>query len=115
IYFDNVGGPILDTMLGRMRVFSRIVVCGLISEYNATEPYGYKRLRSVLVHRIKMQGMIVFDWQARYGGGAKGPAGHLAAGQLKYREAAGEGIDNAPKAFIGLLQGENLAKRLVKC
>jgi NADPH-dependent curcumin reductase CurA len=114
IYFDNVGGPILDSMLGRMRVFSRIVVCGLISEYNATEPYGYKRLRSVLVNRIKMQGMIVFDWQARYGEGIKGLAGHLAAGKLKYRESVVEGIDNAPKAFIGLLKGENFGKQLVK-
>jgi NADPH-dependent curcumin reductase CurA len=78
-----VGGPILDTMLGRMRVFSRVVVCGLISEYNATEPYGYKRLRSVLVNRIKMQGMIVFDWQARYGEGIKGLAGHLRRGQAQ--------------------------------
>ena len=114
VYFDNVGGPILDSMLGRMRVFSRIVVCGLISEYNATEPYGYKRLRAVLVNRIKMQGMIVFDWQARYGEGIKGLAGHLAAGKLKYRESVVEGIDNAPKAFIGLLKGENFGKQLVR-
>jgi NADPH-dependent curcumin reductase CurA len=58
--FENVGGVILDTVLRVMNLFSRIVVCGLISDYNATEPYGYKMLRSVLVNRIKMQGMIVF-------------------------------------------------------
>jgi NADPH-dependent curcumin reductase CurA len=114
IYFDNVGGSILDAMLGRMRLFSRIVVCGLISEYNATEPYGYKRLRSVLVNRIKMQGMIVFDWKDRYGEAIKGLAGHLAAGRLKYRESVVEGLDNAPRAFIGLLKGENFGKQLIK-
>jgi hypothetical protein len=114
VYFENVGGAMLDTMLGRMRVFSRIVVCGLIAEYNATEPYAYKRLRSVLVNRIKMQGMIVFDWQDRYGEGIKGLAGHLAAGRLKYRESVVEGLENAPQGLIGLLKGENFGKQLVR-
>jgi NADPH-dependent curcumin reductase CurA len=114
IYFDNVGGPILDAMLARMRLFSRIIVCGLISEYDAKEPYGYKRIRSILVNRIRMQGMIVFDWKDRYGEGIKGLAGHLAAGRLKYRESVIEGLENAPKGLIGLLKGENFGKQLVK-
>ncbi len=114
VYFENVGGEMLDTMLGRMRVFSRIIVCGLIAEYNATEPYGYKRLRSILVNRIKMQGMIVFDWKDRYGEAVKGLAGHLAAGKLKYRESVVEGLDNAPQGLIGLLKGENFGKQLVR-
>jgi len=114
IYFDNVGGPILDAMLGRMRLFSRIIVCGLISEYDAKEPYGYKKLRSILVNRIKMQGMIVFDWKDRYGEGIKGLAGHLAAGRLKYRESVIEGLENAPRGLMGLLKGENFGKQLVK-
>ena len=114
IYFDNVGGPILDAMLGRMRLFSRIVVCGLISEYNATEPYGIKRIRAILVNRIKMQGMIVFDWKDRYGEAIAGLAGHLAAGRLKYRESVTEGLENAPQAFMGLLKGENFGKQLVR-
>jgi NADPH-dependent curcumin reductase CurA len=114
IYFDNVGGPILDSMLGRMRVFSRIVVCGLISEYDTKEPYGYKRLRSVLVNRIKMQGMIVFDWKDRYGEGIKGIAGHLAAGRLKYKESIIDGLENAPRGLMGLLKGENFGKQLVR-
>jgi hypothetical protein len=114
VYFENVGGAMLDTMLGRMRVFSRIVVCGLIAEYNATEPYGYKRMRSILVNRIKMQGMIVFDWKDRYGEAVKGLAAHLAAGKLKYRESIVEGLDNAPQGLIGLLKGENFGKQLVR-
>ena len=86
----------------------------MIAEYSATEPYGYKRLRSVLVNRIRMQGMIVFDWKDRYGEAVKGLAGHLAAGRLKYRESVVEGIDNAPAGLIGLLKGENFGKQLVR-
>ena len=114
VYFENVGGAMLDAMLARMRVFSRIVVCGLIAEYSATEPYGYKRLRSILVNRIRMQGMIVFDWKDRYGEAIRGLAGLLADGRLKYRESVVEGLDNAPRGLIGLLKGENFGKQLVK-
>jgi NADPH-dependent curcumin reductase len=114
VYFENVGGVILDTMLRVMNLFSRVVVCGLIAEYNATEPYGYKMLRSVLVNRIKMQGMIVFDWKDRYGEALKGLSGYLAEGKLNYRESIVEGIDNAPKGLIALLKGGNFGKQLVK-
>ena len=112
--FENVGGVILDTMLRVMNPFSRIVVCGLIAEYDATEPYGYKALRSVLVNRIKMQGMIVFDWKDRYGEALKGLGSYLAEGKLKYRESVVHGLDNAPKGLIALLKGENFGKQLVK-
>jgi NADPH-dependent curcumin reductase CurA len=112
--FENVGGEILDTSLRLMNRFSRIVVCGLIAEYNATQPYGYKTLRSVLVNRVKMQGMIVFDWKDRYGQAREGLAGHLAEGKLKYRESVVHGIDNAPRGLIALLKGENFGKQLVK-
>jgi len=114
IDFENVGGEVLDTTLRVMNRHSRIVVCGLISEYSATESYGYKRLRSVLVNRIRMQGMIVFDWKHRYGEALAGLGGYLAEGKLKYRESVTDGIDNAPKALIGLLRGENFGKQLVK-
>ena len=114
VQFENVGGEILDTALKLMNPFSRIVVCGLISEYNATEPYALKSFRSILVNRIKVQGIIVFDWKDRYGEALKALAGHLAAGGLKYRESVVEGIENAPKGFIGLLKGENFGKQLVK-
>jgi len=112
--FENVGGVILDTVMRVMNLFSRIVVCGLIAEYSATEPYGYKNLRSVLVNRIRMQGMIFLDWKDRYGEALDGLSGYLAEGKLKYRESIVEGIDKAPKGLIALLKGDNFGKQLVK-
>ncbi len=114
VYFESVGGEMLDVVLRVMNPFSRIVVCGLIAEYNATEPYRYANLRAVLVNRIRMQGMIVFDWKARYGEAMRGLAGYLSEGKLKYRESVVQGIDNAPKGLIALLKGENFGKQLVK-
>jgi NADPH-dependent curcumin reductase len=112
--FENVGGAVLDNALRVMNRHSRIVVCGLIAEYDAGEPYGYKRMRSVLVNRIRMQGMIVFDWKDRYGEALAGLSAFLAEGKLKYRESIVEGLDNAPRALIGLLRGENFGKQLVR-
>jgi NADPH-dependent curcumin reductase len=114
VYFDNVGGETLDTLLRHMNLFSRIVVCGLISEYNATEPYALKNIRAVLVNRIRIQGMIVFDWKARYGEALNALAGYYGEGKLKYRESVIEGLDNAPKGLIALLKGQNFGKQLVK-
>ncbi|HKW81061.1 MAG TPA: NADP-dependent oxidoreductase [Casimicrobiaceae bacterium] len=112
--FENVGGAVLDTVLRLMNRHSRIVVCGLVAEYSATEPYGYQRLRSVLVNRIRMQGMIVFDWKDRYGEALQALRDHVLAGRLKYRESIVEGLDHAPRALIGLLKGENFGKQLIK-
>ena len=112
--FENVGGAVLDTALRLMNRHSRIVLCGLVAEYSAKEPYGYQRLRSVLVNRIRMQGMIVFDWKDRYGEALAGLTAYVADGRLKYRESIVEGLDNAPCALIGLLKGENFGKQLVK-
>jgi NADPH-dependent curcumin reductase CurA len=97
-----------------MNVHSRIIVCGLISEYNATEPYGYRNLRSVLVNRIRMQGMIVFDWRERYGEALRALAGMHAQGKLKTRESVVDGLENAPRGLIALLKGGNFGKQLVK-
>jgi NADPH-dependent curcumin reductase CurA len=114
VYFENVGGETTDVLLRLMNPFSRMIVCGLIAEYNATDPYGVKMFRSILVNRIKVQGMIVFDWKDRYGEALKALAGALAAGKLKYRESVLQGIESAPKGLIGLLKGENFGKQLVK-
>jgi NADPH-dependent curcumin reductase CurA len=114
VLFENVGGEILDTELRLMNVFARIVICGLIAEYNATQPYGYKNMRSVLVNRIRMQGMIVFDWKERYGEALKALGGYYAAGKLKTRESVVEGLANAPQGLITLLKGGNFGKQLVK-
>jgi NADPH-dependent curcumin reductase CurA len=114
VYFDNVGGEILDLALARMNLFGRIVVCGSISDYNATEPYRVKNWRAILVNRLKVQGMIVFDWKDRYGEALKALAGYLAAGKLKTRESVVEGLANAPQGLIALLKGGNFGKQLVK-
>ena len=114
VCFENVGGEILDTTLRLMNRYSRVVVCGLIAEYNATQPYGYKRLRSVLVNRIRMQGMIVFDWKDRYAEAIDVLARYVVDGKLKYRESIVVGLDNAPRGLIGLLNGENFGKQVVR-
>jgi NADPH-dependent curcumin reductase CurA len=114
VYFDNVGGQIFDTVLAHMNLHSRVVVCGLISDYNATEPYAIRNWRAVLVNRIRLQGMIVFDWKERYGEAMKALGGYFGEGRLKYRESVIEGLDNAPRGLIALLKGENFGKQLVK-
>ncbi|MGQ0512249.1 MAG: NADP-dependent oxidoreductase [Betaproteobacteria bacterium] len=113
-YFENVGGEILDTVLRLMNVKSRIAVCGLISDYNTTEPYGVKMFRSILVNRIKVQGLIVFDWLERYPEGNKSLLDLVVAGKLKTRESILEGIEKAPRGLIGLLKGANFGKQLIK-
>lgn len=114
VYFENVGGEIMDSVMARMNFGSRMVVCGLISDYNATEPYGMKMMRSVLVNRIRMQGMIVYDWVSRYPEGIRALSGLLAEDRIKYRESILEGLDKAPQGLVDLLQGRNFGKQLVK-
>ena len=114
VYFDNVGGETLDTLLRLMNLRARVVVCGMISDYNATEPYAVKNLRAVLVNRIRIQGMIVFDWQSRYGEARAALSRYHAQGKLKTRESVVEGLENAPRGLIALLKGGNFGKQLVK-
>jgi NADPH-dependent curcumin reductase len=113
-YFENVGGKILDTVFTMMNLKSRMAVCGLISDYNATEPYGVTNFRAILVNRIKVQGLIVFDWLESYPEGNQALQELAAAGKLKTRESILEGIEKAPAGLIGLLRGENFGKQLVK-
>ena len=113
-YFENVGGEILDTVLRLMNLRGRITVCGLISDYNAKEPYGVKMFRSILVNRLKVQGMIVFDWVQRYPEANQALLDLVVSGKLKYRESVVEGLENAPQGLIGLLKGQNFGKQLVK-
>ncbi|HEX9719380.1 MAG TPA: NADP-dependent oxidoreductase [Ramlibacter sp.] len=112
--FENVGGEILDTALRLMNVRGRIAICGLISDYNAKEPYGVKMFRSILVNRLTVRGMIVFDWLERYPEANQALIEMVLGGKLKYRESILEGIENAPKGLIGLLKGDNFGKQLVK-
>lgn len=113
-YFENVGGEILDAALRRMNAFSRIAVCGLISQYNVTQPYGVKNFASILTNRIKVQGFIVSDRMELWAKAIPELIGWVAGGKIKYRETVAQGLESAPKAFIGLLKGENFGKQLVK-
>ena len=114
VYFDNVGGEILDAVLARMNLFGRVVVCGTIADYNALEPYRVRNWRAILVNRLRVQGMIVFDWKDRYGEALKALGGYFAEGRLKYRESIVHGLENAPRGLIDLLAGKNFGKQLVK-
>ncbi len=112
--FENVGGPVMDTVLRLLNPFSRVALCGLISDYNSTEPYGLTNIRSILVNRVKVQGFIVSDRLDLYMRGVQQMAGWVAQGRIRYRESVSEGLDSAPRAFIGMLKGENFGKQLVR-
>lgn len=112
--FENVGGEILDTVLRLMNLRGRIAICGLISDYNAKEAYGLKMIRSILVNRVKVQGMIVFDWLQRYPEANQALLDLVVGGKLKTRESVLDGLDQAPKGLVGLFKGENFGKQLIK-
>jgi len=114
VYFDNVGGEISDAVLLRMNAFSRIPLCGLISEYQHPEPRGWRNVRSLLVNRIKLQGFIVSDNLQRWPAALADLAKWVSEGRIKHRETVAEGLRNAPAAFIGMLSGKNLGKQVVK-
>jgi len=114
IYFENVGGQILETIALQLNPFARIPLCGLISQYNEVRPHGLDNLVMLLVNRVKLQGFIVSDHAAQSGKAIEELAGWVRDGKIKYRETIANGIENAPRAFIGLLKGENIGKQLVK-
>ncbi|SHO49653.1 NADP-dependent oxidoreductase [Desulfopila aestuarii] len=119
IYFENVGGKVFDAVLPLLNVGARIPLCGLVSQYNATRlPDGPDRLSllmaTILVKRIKMQGFIIFDdYGHRYGEFSKEMSALVTSGKIQYREQIVEGLENAPEAFIGLLEGKNFGKLVV--
>ena len=115
VYFDNVGGEILDLALAQLAMHARVVVCGAISQYNATDGVkGPANYLSLLVNRARMQGMVVFDYAARYGEAAREMGAWLADGRLKSREDIVEGFDTFPDALLRLFRGENTGKLLLK-
>lgn len=120
IYFENVGGKVFDAILPLLNTKARIPVCGLISQYNATQlPDGPDRLSllmsTILVKRLKVQGFIIFDdYGNRYNEFAKEMTEWVSSGQIKYREHLVDGLESAPKAFIGLLEGQNFGKLVIR-
>src|SRR5438093_1320904 len=114
VYFDNVGGDVLKAVLKNVNPFARIPLCGIISQYNATEMPPGPNLAPVLVNRVTIRGFIVSDHADRMPQFLADCSRWLREGKLKYREDIVEGLEKAPEAFIGLLRGRNLGKMLVK-
>jgi NADPH-dependent curcumin reductase len=114
VYFENVGGPIFDLVLARCNPFARIPLCGMVSQYNATDPYGVRSLMMAVGMRIKLQGFIVSDHMNRWPEALQRLGQYVREGKIKYRETVTDGIENAPRAFIGLLKGENFGKQVVR-
>lgn len=113
VYFDNVGGEILDAVLRRVNNGARIPLCGLIAGYDG-EPIAIRNVASLLVNRVRLQGFIVSDRMDLWPGAMTELAGHVAAGRIRYRETIAEGLESAPRALLGLLRGENFGKQLVR-
>ena len=114
-YFDNVGGAITDAVFQLLNVFGRVSVCGQISMYNLEKPEpGPRLLPYTLVKQLKVEGFIVTRWQSRWGEGVAQMAQWLKEGKIQHREDIVDGFENTVKAFIGMLQGENTGKMLVK-
>ncbi|GAA3553068.1 NADP-dependent oxidoreductase [Amycolatopsis ultiminotia] len=115
VYFDNVGGEHLEAAIASMNLHGRITVCGMISQYNATEPNPAPRnLAQLIAKRITMRGMLVLDHFGLREQFVSEVAPLVASGEIKYSETFVDGIRNAPEAFLGLLRGTNTGKMLVR-
>jgi hypothetical protein len=115
VYFDNVGGDQLEAAIGALRLYGRVVACGSISRYNDVEPNpGPRNMFLVVTKRLRLQGFIISDHFDRFGEFYPCAREWVGDGRLRYRETVVEGIENAPRAFLGLLRGENVGKMLVK-
>ena len=115
IYFDNVGGEILDLCLARIAMNARVVICGGISRYNAQGPIpGPRNYFNLVFRRARMEGFIVLDYAKRFPEASREMQGWIDSGELKHRATVVEGFKNLPKALIQLFQGENIGKMMVK-
>ena len=115
VYFDNVGGDILDAALRNLARGARVVICGAISQYNAGPALkGPSNYLSLLVNRARMEGFVVFDYAARYGEARTQMATWLEQGKLKHREEIIDGLENAPTALLRLFNGSNTGKLMVR-
>ncbi|WP_095161570.1 NADP-dependent oxidoreductase [Pseudomonas sp. Irchel 3F5] len=115
VYFDNVGGDILDAVLSRLNFKARVVICGAISQYNNKQAVkGPANYLSLLVNRARMEGFVVMDHAANYGKAAQEIAGWLATGKVKSKEDVVEGLETFPETLLKLFSGENFGKLVLK-
>lgn len=115
VYFDNVGADMLDCILPLLNKNARVPVCGVLSQYNARgEPYGVRNTRLIFDKSLRLQGFLVSQYRDRWDEGRAELEALVASGHLRYRETVASGIENAPEAFIGMLEGRNIGKQLVE-
>ena len=115
VYFDNVGGETLEAAIGALRLHGRVVACGAISRYNATEAQpGPRNLFMLVTKRLRLEGFLVFEHAERTAAFLDEVAPLVADGAIRHRETIVDGIERAPEAFIGLLSGANVGKMLVR-
>ena len=114
VYFDNVGGEISAAVHPRMNIGARIAICGQVSQYNVEGPQPTFYPQLLIVYRARMQGFLVSDYAHRFGEAVPRLARWVASGEVRYRETVTDGLENAPRAFIGMLNGENRSKALVR-
>ena len=114
VYFDNCGGDISAAVHSRLNVGARIAICGQISQYNAEGPAPTFDPRTLIVFRARMEGFLVSDYAPRFDEAAMRLARWVAEGKIRWREHVTDGLEHAPRAFIGMLNGENRGKALVK-
>ncbi len=115
VFFDNVGGETLNTVLPMLRMHGRVVICGAISQYNNTGPVtGPSNYMSLLVSRARMEGFVVFDYAKRYPEAVAAMVGWIADGRLKSQEQIEDGIENFPAALLKLFEGGNFGKLILR-
>jgi NADPH-dependent curcumin reductase CurA len=115
VYFDNVGGGILEAALSALRVHGRIIACGGISGYNDEQPQpGPSNMANFIKQRLTMKGLLVRDWLDQQAAFELEVGGHYLAGRLKSKETVVKGIDQAVEAFLGLFHGQNIGKMIVE-
>nr|GEV28797.1 2-alkenal reductase (NADP(+)-dependent)-like [Tanacetum cinerariifolium] len=113
IYFENVGGKMLDAVLLNMRLNGRISVCGMISQYNLEQGEGVRNLSTLITKRVRMQGFVVFDHYHKYPKYLEMIIPLIKNGTINYIEDIVEGLENAPAALVGLFSGKNVGKQVV--
>ncbi|KNA15052.1 hypothetical protein SOVF_101690 [Spinacia oleracea] len=113
IYFENVGGKMLEAVLSNMRLHGRIPTCGMISQYNLEQPEGVHNLFNLISKRIRMEGFLVGDYYHLYPKYLEMILPHIREGKISYVEDVAEGLESAPSALIGIYSGRNVGKQLV--
>lgn len=113
MYFENVGGAMLEAVLLNMRIGGRIAACGMISQYNIEKLEGVHNLMNIITKRLRMEGFVFLDHYSKYREFEEMVVHHLKSKEITYVEDIAEGLESAPAALVGLFKGQNVGKKLV--